>query len=81
MKRIELNIFERCKICNDSKTECESCNRDSRIAWGINEIMDFLEKNVPIKNGKIFHCLNCGHNTGYPGDLDCCSEPNWMVIK
>ncbi len=51
------------------------------IAAGINEIMDFLEKSLPIRNGKIFHCLNCGHNTGYPGDLDCCSEPNWMVIK
>ena len=51
------------------------------ISKGINEIMDFLEKNVPVRNGKIFHCLNCGHNTGYPGDLDCCSEPNWMVIK
>ena len=67
MKRIDLD---------DHLLDLSLC----RIAAGVNEIMDFLEKNVPVRNGKLFHCLNCGHNTGYPGDLDCCDTPSWQII-
>ena len=71
MRRIDLDVFVE---------DCSLAIRGMEIAQGINEIMDFLEKNVAVRNGKLFHCLNCGHNTGYPGDLDCCSSPSWMVL-
>jgi len=55
----------------------ENLARQFDIAWGINEIMDFLEKNVPIRNGKFYRCKNCQHTTMYQGDLDCCDNPDF----
>ncbi len=71
MERIDLEKF--------ADQEYDS-SRQIDMAIAVNEIMDFMEKNVPVRNGKLFHCLNCGHNTGYPGDLDCCSSPSWVVL-
>lgn len=51
------------------------------IAKAINEIMDYLEKNLPEKNGKFYKCKNCGHTTMYQGDLDCCGNPDFEVIN
>ncbi len=68
MKRIDLMKFD-----SDLEFHLEMAN-------GINEIMDFLEKNVSKRNGKIYECQTCGHATGYPGDLDCCSNPDFEVI-
>ena len=68
MKRIDLMKFD-----SDLEFHLE-------MAIGINEIMDFLEKNVSKRNGKIYKCKNCGHVTGYPGDLNCCKNPDFEVI-
>ena len=75
MKRIDLIKFSVQKF--DSLRQID-------IAAGINEIMDFLEdfleKKVSKRNGKIYKCKNCGHVTGYPGDLNCCKNPDFEVI-
>jgi len=50
------------------------------IAQGINEIMDYLEQHGPVKNGKLFTCVNCQHATAYLGDLGkCCENPLYEV--
>jgi len=50
-----------------------------KIAYGINEIMDYLE-HMTSNNGKIFTCVNCHKATGYVGDLGkCCDSPLYEV--
>ena len=46
------------------------------ISKAINEIMDYLEKNLPVKNGKFWKCKNCDHVTGYRNE-QCCAEPDY----
>lgn len=48
------------------------------IAGGINEIMDYLEKNLPARNGKFWKCKNCEHVTAYTGEI-CCAEPDYEL--
>jgi len=49
------------------------------FAHGINEIMDYLE-HMTRTNGKIWTCVNCGHATGWVGDLGkCCDNPLYEV--
>ncbi|MCK5600762.1 hypothetical protein KAR91_02765 [Candidatus Pacearchaeota archaeon] len=48
------------------------------LGEGINEIMDYLEKNLPANNGKFYKCKGCGHITGYTGDA-CCAKPDYEL--
>jgi len=49
------------------------------MAKAINEIMDYLE-HMTRTNGKIWTCVNCGHATGWIGDLGkCCNNPLYEV--
>ena len=51
------------------------------VADGINEIMDFLEKNVTKKEGKFYRCIGCGHVTYTDGTPICtCKNANFEVI-
>jgi len=41
--------------------------------------MDYLE-HMTRTNGKIWTCVNCGHATGWVGDLGkCCDKPLYEV--
>lgn len=41
------------------------------VAQGINEIMDYLENNLPAKNGEFWKCSNCGNVSAYTGTCPC----------
>ncbi len=71
MRRIDIKKF---------KDYISTGARQVDIAAGINEIMDFLEKNVTKQMGWLYKCKKCGHVTGYPGDLDCCDNPDFEVV-
>lgn len=63
-------LFEAtCVQCFSSGTPCETV-KEATEAW-----------NTRIKNGKFYKCKNCGHTTMYQGDLDCCSNPDFRVMK
>jgi len=61
-------------------TECGSAVL--YVAKGINEIMDYLERNLPTKTGKFYKCNNCGHTIYTPYEPTCaCHNPDFEVIN
>lgn len=52
------------------------------IAKGINEIMDYLEKNLPTKSYNFYRCTNCGTGIYTATEPFCtCHSPDFEVIN
>ena len=82
MKRIKvdkmLDSYDKA-YSNLSDAEVCSAVESIMLAYGINEIMDYLE-HMHGRNGKLFTCVNCHKATGYIGDLGkCCDKPLYEV--